>query len=73
MTDASATPVDPMAMMRSRRFLALLVLAGIVGMVVSVLSWAFLEAVYWTQQGAYHDLPDALGSTACRPGGRCPC
>ena len=61
MADAAATPADPLAIVRSRRFIGLLVLAAIVGMVVSVLSWAFLEAVYWIQHGAYQDLPDALG------------
>ena len=58
---APADAVDPLEMIRSRRFVVLLLLAGIVGIVVSVAAWAFLEAVYWTQRGVYQDLPDALG------------
>ena len=39
-------------------------LAAIVGVLVSLASWAFLEAVHWTQVGLYEDLPDALGFDA---------
>ena len=64
MTDASApaeaTP-DPLAILRSRSFLAVLVLAAVIGVVVSFVSWAFLELVHYTQQGLFTDLPEGFG------------
>jgi H+/Cl- antiporter ClcA len=50
-----------MAVIRSRRFIALLVLAAIVGVVASLASWGFLEAVYYTQKWVFTDLPQDLG------------
>ena len=47
--------------MRSRRFLVLLVLAGIVGVVASFAAWCFLEVINEVEDGVYSDLPDALG------------
>jgi H+/Cl- antiporter ClcA len=47
--------------MRSRRFLVLLALAAVVGVVASVAAWGFLELVAQTQQGVYDDLPGKLG------------
>ncbi len=54
--------VDPHALMHSRQFLVLLVLSAIVGLVASLVAWAFLELVNLIQTGAYEDLPtDVLG------------
>ncbi len=58
---ADAAP-DPRELMRSRQFIALLVLAAIVGLVASLVAWLFLEAVNLMQTGVYEDLPtDVLG------------
>ena len=56
-----ADPMDPAAMLRSRGFVGVLVLAAGVGLVVSLLSWAFLELVHQIQVGVFSELPDALG------------
>src|SRR6266536_696176 len=62
MTDAPAPqPVDPGALIRSRQYRALLVLAAAIGLVVSLASWGFLEAVHYIQVGVYQDLPGDLG------------
>ncbi len=60
MADAAATP-DPMSIIRSRRFLVLLVLAAVVGLVVSFAAWGFLELVHQIQVGVFTDLPKDLG------------
>ncbi len=49
--------------MRSRRFLVLIVVAGIVGVVVSLAAWCFLELIYQLQRELYTHLPNALGYT----------
>jgi chloride channel protein, CIC family len=54
-------PPDPGAILRSRGFKALLVFAAVIGVVVSFLSWAFLELVHLIQVGVFDKLPDALG------------
>jgi H+/Cl- antiporter ClcA len=56
-----AAPVDTETVLRSRKYLALLVLAAVIGVLVSLVSWAFLEAVSAIQQGVYVHLPSALG------------
>jgi H+/Cl- antiporter ClcA len=47
--------------MRSRPYLVLLVLAAIVGVVVSLAAWCFLELVHQIQQELFTHLPHALG------------
>ncbi len=54
-------PLDPEAMLRSRGFVVLLVFAAVIGLVVSLASWGFLELVHQVQLGLYSDLPSALG------------
>src|SRR5256885_6432484 len=61
MADAAPATADPIAIIRSRRFLALLVLAGLVGLVVSFAAWGFLELVHQIQVGVVQGLPKALG------------
>ncbi|MFZ0322625.1 MAG: chloride channel protein [Actinomycetes bacterium] len=62
MSGGTAAPaVDPGALIRSKEYRRLLVIACLVGLVVSFASWCFLEAVYWIQQGVYVDLPSWLG------------
>jgi H+/Cl- antiporter ClcA len=49
------------ALIRSRRFLVLLVLVAIVGVVVSVAAWGFLQATVQVQRELYTHLPHAVG------------
>jgi H+/Cl- antiporter ClcA len=58
---SSAPPEDPSSMLQSRRFLVLLAIAAIVGVVVSLAAWCFVELTYQTQQELYHHLPSAVG------------
>ena len=46
---------------RSRQYRVLLVLAALVGLVVSAASWCFLEGVHELQVWVYKDLPEDLG------------
>jgi len=48
-------------MLRSERFVLLLVFAAVVGVVVSVASWGFLELIHQIQVGVFTDLPKRLG------------
>ena len=47
--------------MRSKRFVVLLVIVAVVGVVVALATWCFLEAIYQIQQELYTHLPHALG------------
>jgi H+/Cl- antiporter ClcA len=60
-TDPAASPPDPADLLRSRQFLLLLVLASLVGVVVSVAAWGFLEVVYYIQRWVFTDIPEDLG------------
>ena len=48
-------------MLRSQRFVVVLVFASVVGVVVSVASWGFLELIHQIQVGVFTDLPGRLG------------
>src|SRR6266702_1705454 len=61
MSDATAPPVDPGSLIRSKQYRVLLVFAAAIGLVVSLASWGFLEAVHYIQVGVYQDLPGDLG------------
>ena len=52
---------DPGALIRSKAFRRLLVFSALLGVVVSLASWGFLELIHALQQGVYEDLPSALG------------
>ena len=52
---------DPGAVIRSRQYRVLLVLATVVGLVVSAASWCFLEGVHALQVWVYEHLPGDLG------------
>ncbi len=49
------------AAMRSKRFVVLLVLVSIIGVIVSLAAWCFLEGIHQMQQELYTHLPHALG------------
>ena len=55
------TPSDPLALLRSRSYLVLLVLAALVGVPVSVAAYFFLALVSKLQVWIFTDLPKDLG------------
>ncbi|MBQ1088080.1 chloride channel protein [Streptomyces sp. B93] len=59
--DASPSPPDPLAVLRSRRYAALLVLSALLGAPVSAAAFGFLALVGELQPLLYTDLPEALG------------
>ena len=61
MTDADATTGAATPAVPPRQFLALLLLAAVVGLVVSLASWCFLQLVHYMPEWVYEDLPDAVG------------
>ena len=48
-------------MMTSGRYVAMLVIVALIGIVVSVAAWCFLELIYQLQRELYTHLPHALG------------
>ena len=52
---------DPGAMIWSRGYIALLMLAAVVGIIVSIVGWLFLEVTTAMQRWVYEDLPRWLG------------
>jgi H+/Cl- antiporter ClcA len=52
---------DPQALLRSRAYAVLLVLAAVIGVVVSALAWGFLALVSKLQGWIFTDLPHGLG------------
>jgi H+/Cl- antiporter ClcA len=61
MAQAAPAPLDPAALLRSKNFVVLLVLAGVLGIVVSFLSWCFLELIHGLQTVLFTKLPSAMG------------
>ena len=57
----AAAPVDPGSLLRSKNYRVLLLLAAVLGVVVSLASWGFLELIHYTQQWVYKELPGDLG------------
>jgi H+/Cl- antiporter ClcA len=51
------------AMIRSKRYAALLVIVAFVGVLVSLAAWCFLVAIHQMQQEFYKHLPNAFGYT----------
>jgi H+/Cl- antiporter ClcA len=60
-SEVAAPPVDPGSQVRSKRYRVLLVFAAVIGVLVSLASWGFLELVHVIQVGVYTDLPGDLG------------
>src|ERR1700733_999000 len=58
---APLTPEQAQATMRSRPYLVILVLVAIVGVIVSLAAWCFLELTHQIQQEVFTHLPHALG------------
>ncbi|MFL5860901.1 MAG: chloride channel protein [Solirubrobacteraceae bacterium] len=72
MTTATERPSDGAAstqltaeeaaeIMGSKRFVVLLVIVAVIGVLVSLAAWCFLEGIYQIQQELYTHLPHALG------------
>jgi H+/Cl- antiporter ClcA len=59
MADPSSDQVS--STIASKAFVALLAIAAVVGVVVSLAAWSFLELVYQIQQGVFVHLPSDLG------------
>ena len=58
---APAAPADPLAIIRSRSYIVLLVLGAIIGVPVAAIAYFFLEAVARVQKEIFTDLPNSLG------------
>ena len=52
---------DPGAKPQPRALVALLALAALVGIAVSLVAWGFLELIHQIQVGLFTDLPEELG------------
>lgn len=61
MSEPAALPVDPGSLLRSKSYRVLLVFAAVIGVVVSLASWGFLELIHYTQKWVYTELPGDLG------------
>ena len=61
MTETAVSPADPGATIRSKPYRVLLILAALLGVLVSFASWCFLELVHWLQEEVYQRLPSGLG------------
>jgi H+/Cl- antiporter ClcA len=55
---------DPLALLRSRAYVKLLVLAAVIGVPISAAAYGFLALVNELQDVLFDDLPDALGFDA---------
>jgi len=55
------TPTDPQALLRSRAYVSLLVLAAVIGVPISAAAWGFLALVTKLQGWLFTSLPKALG------------
>jgi H+/Cl- antiporter ClcA len=54
-------PVDPLAILRSRAYLRLLLMAAIIGVPISAVAYGFLKLSAVLQKWAYSELPGQLG------------
>ena len=54
-------PPDPLALLRSRSYVQLLVLAALIGVPVSAAAYGFLKLVSWLQEALFTHLPEELG------------
>ncbi|WP_406015736.1 chloride channel protein [Streptomyces sp. NBC_00984] len=59
----ATTAADPFALIRTRGYALLLVMAAGIGVPVSAVAFGFLALVHELQSLTYHDLPRALGFT----------
>lgn len=62
--DGAAVPSDPMAMLKTKGYIGLLVLAAVLGVPVSALAYGFLKLVSLLQTWLFSSLPKELGFTS---------
>jgi H+/Cl- antiporter ClcA len=60
-TEQAPAPLDPAAILRSRRYVILLALGAVVGVPVATVAYFFLEAVAKVQTEIFSELPTTLG------------
>jgi H+/Cl- antiporter ClcA len=60
-SEQSPTPPDPTAILKSKGFIALLLLGAVVGVPVATVAYFFLKAVAEVQMEIFTDLPTTLG------------
>ncbi|WP_256041401.1 chloride channel protein [Cryobacterium sp. SO1] len=58
---APPSAVDPLAVIRSRGYLRILLLAGLIGVPVSIAAYGFLALVDWLQAYLFTEMPGMLG------------
>ena len=58
---AAAKPADPLALLRSRRYAALLVFAAILGAPIAAFAYGFLKLVAVLEKAVFTQLPSGLG------------
>jgi len=61
------TPDDPFAVLRSRKYLALLIMAAVLGVVISFLVYWLLKLISDMQTWVFTDLPKGLGFDGAPP------
>ena len=61
------TPQDPQVLLRSKAYLRLLILAGVLGVPVSAAAYGFLELVGYLQGEVFTHLPNGLGFHGAPP------
>src|SRR5690242_8877266 len=66
--DEDTPEVEPRSLIRTRQYRVMLVFAAMIGLLVSAVSWGYLELVHYIQNWVYKDLPDDLGYTTLIPG-----
>ncbi|WP_051866582.1 chloride channel protein [Streptomyces griseus] len=59
--DSTTAPADPFAVMRTRKYLGLLILAAVLGVVISALVYWLLKLIADIQTWVFTDLPKGLG------------
>lgn len=59
--EAAGAPADPLAPLRSGRYLALLVLAAVLGVPIAAFAYGFLKLVGVLQNAVFAQLPSGLG------------
>jgi H+/Cl- antiporter ClcA len=60
-TAPTPAPADPRALLRSRSYIVLLVMAGVIGVPVSAAAYGFLALVSYLQKEIFTHLPHGLG------------
>lgn len=59
--DPSSQPPDAESLLRSKDYRVLLVFAAVIGVLVSLAAWGYLELIHYLQEWLYKDLPSGLG------------